>query len=461
VLKEAHFTEPFCTTLLAEYKTVKDAADAIHEQCVSHTGRPVSSRRVQEWISAQVGPRRYGSDRPQLAMARPMNPEHVNRIAELLEKANIDPETIGAIRASKLKSWGVFAKLKTTTIDPDTGKKVVTEVPHTEGLYGTEVSLEPPPLFDAIPRESKIVAYKPAGIRNAAVEKIAIIGDQQLGFWAVRDPQDPKKFNFVPFHDEAAIDVMMQALALYQPDRVVIIGDFIDLPQLSRFQQEPEWAQTLQATIQEAYDLLCKIRKTVSKDCKIDFLLGNHETRMTRAIVNGNPALYNLTRPGDRYPVYSVQSLLKFEQLEIECSAEYPSGEVWLAKKRGNIPALVATHADPRKKDMRADAIFGHLVLPKIETRQVFYEDGPVTYTSMCVSGCGNYSDTGDKVRLTRTNTPSGRSRMSAVPSFGTVDIDRATGLRAYGLHLMTNGSMQFGGKVITSSIPPATSEAA
>jgi hypothetical protein len=103
---------------------------------------------------------------------------------------------------------------------------------------------------------------------------------------------------------------------------------------------------------------------------------------------------------------------------------------------------------------MRADSIHGHLVLPGIETFARDYEDGWVTYTRMCVSGAANYSDTGDKVRLTRTRTPSGRSRMASVQSFGTVNIDRATGHREYGLHLIRDGCVPFLGRILTGRAP-------
>ena len=370
------------------------------------------------------------------------NPEIVNRVAELLERSNVDPNTIDRIRDLKFKSYGIAAKVK--------GVDGVERL-QTEGLYSTTFSADPAaPSVEFAPRKSKIIAYNPVGIRNAKNERIFTIGDLQLGFWSVLDPLNPKRMVFQPFHDEAALDVVMQALALYQPDRIVIIGDYFDYPQMSRFQQEIEWAQTMQATIQEGYDLLCKIRATCP-NAKIDYIPGNHELRMTKAIVNNNPALYNLKRPGDAHSIYSVPSLMRFDELKIECAAEYPSGEVWLAKRNGNRAGLVATHAPSSAKDMRADTIHGHLVMPSLNPRQVFYEDGPVTYWQMCVSGCGNYSDTSSKVRITRTNTPSGRSRMGHLHSFGTVDIDRESGLRAYGLHHIQNGEVQFLGKIISA----------
>jgi hypothetical protein len=327
-----------------------------------------------------------------------------------------------------------------------------------EGLDSTRATyrFDGKPALDVIPHESKIVAYRPTGIKKPRLRRIFLVGDQQIGFWAVRDPNDPKKISFDPFHDESAIDVMLQAMSHYRPDQVVIVGDFIDFPQLSKFQQEPEFEGTLQATIQEAHDLIGKIRASVGPKCQIDFIPGNHETRMQRAIVNNNPGLYNLTKPGEKYAIYSVPFLLDFEKRNVSMAAEYPSGEVWIAKRNGQIPGLVVTHADPKRKDMRADSIHGHLVLPGIETRQVFEQDGPVTFTRICVSGCGNYSDTGDKVRLTRTNTPSGRARMGAVQSFATVDIDKRTGMRSYGLHLIHNGKVHFDGAIIESKLARA-----
>ena len=435
---ESDFTREFCTDLVKQHGDIRHASEAIHKRCRSerYFGRGVAPTTVAAWMSHAVGPRRFAASTEDFT--RPADPAIENEVAARLAKANIDLDA-GSI--TKVKLYDGFMR-------GEDGEPV--KVPM------ASVTLRPNVAIDIAPRPSPIRAYKAAGVRDANCERIFIIGDAQIGFWAVRSEDDPQKFMFVPFHDEHAIDVMMQALSLYHPDRVVIVGDFLDFPQLSRFQQEPEWAQTMQASIQEAHDLLAKIRFTVGNGCQIDFIPGNHETRMTRAIVNNNPALYNLKRPGDEWAIYSVPSLLRFSDHAIVCAAEFPSGEVWLAKRRGNIPGLVVTHANPSKKEMRADVIHGHLVLPGLETRQVFYEEGAVTYTRMCVSGVGNYSDTGDKVRLTRTNTPSGRARMSSVPSFGTVDIDRATGLRAYGLHLMAGGAVHFRDRIISSTIERA-----
>jgi hypothetical protein len=311
--------------------------------------------------------------------------------------------------------------------------------------------------LDIIPHENPLRPYALPNTYYGDNERIFIVGDIQLGFWAVLDDEDPKKFKFIPFHDEAAIDVMLQAIAIFKPHRVVIIGDFFDFPQLSRFQQEPQWAQTMQASIQYGHDLIGLIRATAGDECKIDFIPGNHETRMQRAIVNNNPALMNLRKPGEKYSIYSIQSLMDFEKRNIECAAEYPSGEVWLAPRIGQQPGLVATHADPKRREMRADSIHGHLVLPgKWQTHTIWEQDGPVQFTRLCVSGCGNYSDTSDKFRLTRTNTSSGRSRMSYAQSFGTVIIDNETGMRQMDYHRIIDGKAWFMDGTITSNVPLA-----
>ena len=363
------------------------------------------------------------------------------KIAQL--GASVPTEVQGAqLKELSVALWGVAAK----NAEGELVKQGLDGLRAKYSFSGKEALVVPP-------RPSKIVAYRSNAKRtNDTAQRVFVVGDVQLGFWAVRNPNDAQKISFVPFHDERALDVMLQALAIYRPHRLIIIGDFFDFPMLSRFQQEPEFAQTMQATIQEGYDLLRKIRKTAGAACKIDFIPGNHETRMQRAITNNLPQLYNLTRPGERWPVYSVPSLMKFDDLDIECAAEYPSGEVWLAKRQGLIPGLVATHGDPKRKDMRADSIHGHLVLPSLEMRQVFYEDGATTYTRLCVSGCANYSDTTDRLRVTRTNTPSGRSRMGAVQSFGTVDIERS-GLRRFGLHIIHDGRVMFENRVISSRL--------
>lgn len=391
---------------------------------------------------------RLAEIRKKLGVRVDPDPGREGKLKQLLASVPVEGPPGSKLSAVDVKLWGVAAKDEIT-------QEIVTK-----GLDGISAryKLDAGSMLEFTPRDSNIVAYIPTGVQESDAERVFIIGDQQLGFWAISAADNPKSVRFEPFHDERSIDVMMQALAVYQPDRVVIVGDFLDFPQLSRFAKEPEFERTMQASVQEAFDLLCKIRDTVGSACTIDFIPGNHETRLVRAVgqTPETRGLYGLTRPGDKYPLHHIATILRFDDLQIACAAEYPSGEVWLAKRRGNIPGLVVTHADPKRKDMRADAIHGHLVLPAMETRQVFYEDGPVTYTRICVSGCGNYSDTGDKVRLTRTMTPSGRARMSAVPSFATVDIDRETGLRHYGLHIIHDGAVQFYGKVLSSAIPEA-----
>lgn len=369
----------------------------------------------------------------------PGGEESKERVLDQLERMNVDT-TKGRVSRVDMVEWGVSAKVK----NPDGSERLVKD-----DLYKVRTTIVPHmPAVEFVPIESKLVAYKPSP-KNARNERIFIIGDQQIGYWAVLDDVDPQKIHFKPFHDERAQDVMLQALALYAPDRVVIIGDFFDFPQLSRFQQEPEWAQTMQASLQAGYDLLYKIRKTAPK-AKIDFIPGNHETRMQRAIVNNNPALYNLRRPGEKYAIYSVPGLMFFEKLDIEPAAEFPSGKVVLAPRVGNRPALIATHA-PKSKTTQADTIHGHEVLPGLTARQVFFDDHVETIWQMCVSGCGNYSNTGDKVRLTRTNTPSGRDDMAFLQTFGTVDIDRETGHRIRAIHHIEDGSAQFLGKILTA----------
>lgn len=322
---------------------------------------------------------------------------------------------------------------------------------------GAKYKFSGKPALNVIPRENPLRPYSSPNAADNKVERIFIIGDIQLGFWAVLDEKDPQKFHFVPFHDEAAIDVTLQAMAMFKPDRVVIIGDFFDFPQLSKFQQEPEWAQTMQASIQYGHDLIGLIRKTAGDICAIDFIPGNHETRMQRAIVNNNPALMNLRKPGEKYSIYSIPGLMDFEKRNIVCAAEYPSGEVWLADKVGSRPGLVATHADPKRREMRADSIHGHLVQAgKWTTHTIWEQDGPVTFERLCVSGCGNYSDTSDKVRLTRTNTSSGRSRMSYNSSFGWVEIDKKTGARNMDYAKIVDGKARFMGKTIKSKVETA-----
>ncbi len=84
-----------------------------------------------------------------------------------------------------------------------------------------------------------------------------------------------------PFHDPEAWATALAFARHFKPDRVFLLGDFLDFYQLSRFDRDPERVGHLQADLDCAHQLLKEVRKS-AKDAPIQYLQGNHEDRLRR-----------------------------------------------------------------------------------------------------------------------------------------------------------------------------------
>lgn len=247
---------------------------------------------------------------------------------------------------------------------------------------------------------------------NTGFRKVFVIGDIQIGYWRSADG------TLVPFHDEAAMDLCLQMLARYRPDEVVILGDALDLPEFGKYRKEPAFFNTTNPAIARLTEFLAKVRSTVGPDCIISFIMGNHELRLTAAIVDNIPALHGIRRHNseDKNGVLTIPFLLQFERYNIRCTDQYPSGEVWLTD------SLVCTHAPDRK--LAATVICGHLVKATVDSDTRYYREGARVYETIVVPGLGNYrGKPDDKFRITRSNIPSNVARTNAQQAVATVEI--------------------------------------
>lgn len=89
-----------------------------------------------------------------------------------------------------------------------------------------------------------------------------------------------------PYNDKKATELMFDAMSVFKPDTVVIIGDFIDCFSVSRWAKDPTRAKTLkqEAEAGKAYLDRIKARRKI-------FIAGNHEDRLSRYIQENASAL--------------------------------------------------------------------------------------------------------------------------------------------------------------------------
>lgn len=142
-----------------------------------------------------------------------------------------------------------------------------------------------------------------------------------------------------PFHDQRAMDLGRLAVRRTQPSEIVIMGDLMDFPSVSKYDQRHEWSMTVQKTIDTAHQYLAGLRADVP-DAKMVMLAGNHEQRLENYIRKNASELLGLKRANaSELSVLTLPYLLRLGELGINY-LPYPNGRYWI---QPNIQALHGT----------------------------------------------------------------------------------------------------------------------
>lgn len=209
-----------------------------------------------------------------------------------------------------------------------------------------------------------------------------ILPDPQFGFRSLPEGLDP-------FHDERALSVALQVLAAVASetvvDEIVNLGDFLDLPAHSKYEQHANFQSTTQAAIDEGHRFLARQRAT-SPHSRIYLLEGNHDKRISDRI-----ALFNLQSQGLRradmpedWPQMSAPMLLRLNEkhLNVEYVSGYPASKVWLNDwikcVHGTIVRSSGSTASAYSRSERTSTLFGHI--HRLEAHHTTQQDryGPV-----------------------------------------------------------------------------------
>lgn len=168
-----------------------------------------------------------------------------------------------------------------------------------------------------------------------------------------------------PFEDTEALAVALNVMQEVQPDRVVFLGDLIDLEAWGRFEQMPEWATATQDSINKVHQLLASIRQALP-EAQIQVMAGNHEERMPKTLLRNAVASYRLKRADqlEGWPVMSVPFLCAFDQLDVEYVPGYPANKIWLNKnlqiRHGMATQKAGGAAKRTASAEKVSTIFGH-----------------------------------------------------------------------------------------------------
>ena len=128
----------------------------------------------------------------------------------------------------------------------------------------------------------------------------------------------------IPYHDPKAVHNLIDFMKRYKPDRVVSIGDEIDLPQISRWERGRlgEYAGTIGKDRDTTVKLLEQLRVS-------DVIRSNHTDRLFNYIASYAPGLYGI-------PELRLENFLRLPEL----------GITYWRKPMPIAPGWVAVHGD-------------------------------------------------------------------------------------------------------------------
>ena len=418
ILTRSHFTREFCTALVQEYLTARNAAMHLHGRCINIYGKPAGLTTVSGWINQGVAPPITGRE----------DNSKVSRIETLLARANVPLSSIGNIDKVTFSQWGYQQK------DAD-GNPI-------EGvLDSTQIVMTPQaPAFPVVTQAApNVIQFNDAPRIMKATKTVVILSDCQVGHL-----KDLDSGVLEPIHDTAAMRVAELITAAEDPDEIICIGDYMDWAMLSRWQQHDEF-DTVNEAIQEGYDWLCRFKAAAPNASKFVMISGNHDIRPEKFLLEHNRKAMRIRRASDtsEWPVFTQGYLLRYDELGITCPGTYPGGEYYIT------PDLLAIHAPPRAGEFQASIIHGHDHKLTRETRVQHSSEGRKTYFRYSVGCLCQTGITSNPQRLMRTRVPSDRARTSWAQGMATVDIvEGKIPLHAVNLITIENGLSLFKGEL-------------
>ncbi|WP_028058372.1 hypothetical protein [Candidatus Solirubrobacter pratensis] len=164
-----------------------------------------------------------------------------------------------------------------------------------------------------------------------------------------------------PYQNPDLHDKFCQWLEFNRPDRGVLMGDTIDLPDVSRHPGNPDWHVDAQTSINSGY-LMLRDYVQACRSTNWVKLLGNHDERIRNRLINYMTNLHGI-RPADIpgedpfRAVWDIRDLLHLDSLGIKLIE--PDGGYAHAHYRVS-DVLAAIHGEKVKKDPGA-SVLAHL----------------------------------------------------------------------------------------------------
>ena len=298
----------------------------------------------------------------------PAKKEVLGKLAQLLDKNNIDVDEVGKI--SKISLWEGFYKDEENNAHKVDMAGIQFSPSWEDGPDWDPVSQAPPVKCSVRPVKG---LPKPEGWQTAV-----IVPDAQIGYY--RDAEG----ELIPTHDEDAISLCMSIIRDLNPEVVVCVGDMLDAPEFGKYRLSPAFAQTTQASINRAATFAAELR-ACAPDAEIVWIAGNHEERISNSSIENMRAAFGLKRGNDSdgLPVLSVPFLCRFDDFSIRYIPGYPAGNYWINEKlkviHGNRVKSNGSTAHAYLANEKCSVIYGHIHRREWAERSRDDYDGPKT----------------------------------------------------------------------------------
>ena len=263
-----------------------------------------------------------------------------------------------------------------------------------------------------------------------------ILPDAQVGF-----KRDLNTGKLTPLHDLKAIAIATEIIKDLKPDRIIMLGDMLDLPDWStHFVRSPEFYFTTQPSINWLSSWISELRPY----CKeMVYIEGNHEKRMIDSIVQNTIQAYGI-KPANEPDVpdlMSVPYMLGLHKMGVEYIGDYPHGEYYINDNhvciRGNKVGAKSGQSVMKMLDSpRISLIQGHVHRLEMAHKTVWTHGNPKIYQAI---SCGTLARIDGIV-------PGGGTRYNWQQGLGIVEYDEERfQIDTVGIY---NGKSIFRGKV-------------
>lgn len=420
---------------------------------------PGLPQEAPEPLGVTSGPRdeQTAPVEPQVAREQP-DPNHLNinvrgqalimNLEDLVRVSGLDLERWRVVR-HETNTWTTSIKVSRQVGTDEKGNPVTVQEPVVVRNWQVKAWCER--RFDTglvIPTFS-VVRSTPAPRPRRDGRKLALlVPDPQIGFRRYTG-------ELFPLHDRRAMDLAVQMVALIRPDIIGLLGDNLDLAELSETYPCPaDMVDTAGPALAEMRYWLARLKIAAPEETEILVLEGNHGDRLRRLRRKRLGGMADLTAPGDSRAALDLGRMIGVDDFGVQYVQPY-GASAWLWDKveithgdvvRAKSGATVASVVE----GLAHSQVFGHVHRVELAHRTQWGPGGPKTVFA-ATPGC--------LCRIVEGIVPGAKPKNNWQQGLGVVTFDIDAEQEGIVLPTISRGRMWWEGSRLEGSDPTAEIE--